>query len=65
MGDSSLFDPELTYKTLEKVHIIRKWLKKAYSRQKSYADHRRVDLEFEVGDKVYLKISPMKGVVKF
>ena len=37
----------------------------AYSRQKSYAGHRRRDLEFEKGDKVYLKISPMKGVVRF
>ena len=37
----------------------------AYSRQKSYADHRRRNFEFEEGDKVYLKISPMKGVVRF
>ena len=35
------------------------------SRQKPYADHRIKDLEFEEGDKVYLKISPMKGVVRF
>ena len=37
----------------------------AYSKQKSYADHRRRDLEFEKGDKVYLKISSMKVVVRF
>ena len=37
----------------------------AYSRQKFYADHRTRDLEFEEGDKVYLKISPMKGMVRF
>ena len=36
-----------------------------YNRQKSYADHRRKYLEFEDCDKVYLKISPMKGVVRF
>ena len=36
-----------------------------YSRQKSYVDHRRRVLEFEKGDKVYLKISPMKWVVIF
>ena len=35
----------------------------AYSRQKSYANHRKKNLEFEEGDKVYLKISPMKWVV--
>ncbi|WMV45382.1 hypothetical protein MTR67_038767 [Solanum verrucosum] len=37
----------------------------AHSRQKSYADNRRRDLEFEVGDWVYLKISTMKGVIRF
>ena len=36
----------------------------AYSQQKSYVDHRRRYLEFEEGDKVYSKISPMKGVVR-
>ncbi|GJZ53604.1 putative reverse transcriptase domain-containing protein [Tanacetum coccineum] len=43
----------------EPVH----WL--ARSRQKSYADVRRKPLEFEVGDKVMLKVSPWKGVVRF
>ena len=37
----------------------------AQSRQKSYADVRRKDLEFAAGDFVWLKISPMKGVVQF
>ena len=37
----------------------------AYCQKKSYANHRRRDLEFEEGDKVYLKLSPMKGVVRF
>ena len=55
----------MSYKTLEKVHIIRNRLKTAYSRQKSYAYHNRRDLEFEEGDKVYLKFSPMQGVVRF
>ena len=56
---------DLIYKTFEKVYIIRNRLQTAYSRQKSYADHRRRNLEFEEGDKVYLKISHMKGVVRF
>ena len=55
----------MSYKTLEKVHIIRNRLKTAYSRQKSYAYHNRRELEFEEGDKVYLKFSPMQGVVRF
>ena len=50
---------------MEKFHIIRNREKIAYSRQKCYVNHRRRDLEFEEDDKAYLKISPMKGVVKF
>ncbi|WMV19098.1 hypothetical protein MTR67_012483 [Solanum verrucosum] len=41
------------------------WLKTAQSRQKSYANVRKRDLEFDVHDWVYLKISPMKGVMRF
>ena len=65
VGEPSLLGPELIYKTLEKVHIIRNRLQTAYSRQKSYADHWRRDLKLEEGDTVYLKISPMKGLVRF
>ena len=65
VGEPSLLGPELVYKTLEKVHIIRNRLITAHSRQMSYADNRSSNLEFEKYDKVYLKISPMKGVVRF
>ena len=61
VGEPSLLGSNLVYQTLEKVHIIRNQLQTTYSRQKYYADHRRTDLEFEEGEKVYLKISPMKG----
>ena len=40
-------------------------LKIARDRQKSYADNRRRDLQFEIGDRVFLKISPWKGVLRF
>ena len=40
-------------------------MKAAQSRQKSYADKRRRQLEFEIGDKVFLRISPTKGVMRF
>ena len=63
--EPSLLGLELVYKTLEKVYIIRNRLQTACSRQKSYADNRRRDLDFEEGDKMYLKISLMKGVVRF
>ena len=40
-------------------------MKVAQSRQKSYADTKRRDLEFKVGDYVYLKVSPMRGIKRF
>ena len=65
VGEPSLLGPNFVYKALEKVHAIRNRLQTAYSLQKSYADYRRRNFEFEEGDKVYLKISQIKGVVKF
>lgn len=61
MGEPPHHGPELIYKTLKKVHIRRGWLQTAYSQQRSHAENRRRNLEFEEGDKVYLKISQMKG----
>ncbi|KAK1630536.1 hypothetical protein QYE76_004851 [Lolium multiflorum] len=49
----------------EKVHKIREYLKTAQSRQKSYADKRRREMTFEIGDFVYLKVSPLKGMQRF
>ncbi|XP_051137571.1 transposon Ty3-G Gag-Pol polyprotein [Andrographis paniculata] len=49
----------------ETVVQIRERMKAAQSRQKSYADKRRRKLEFKVGDQVFLKFSPMKGVMRF
>ena len=64
VGEPLLLGPDLVYKTLEKVHIIRNQLQMAYRWKKSYRDHRRRDLEFEEGDQAYLKISPIKVVVR-
>ena len=50
---------------MESVRIIRDKLATTYSGQKSYVDNRKRALEFKVGDQVYLKISPMKGVMRF
>ena len=50
--------------TTEKIRVIRKRMKAAQSRQKTYADRRRRPLEFAEGDKVFLKISPMKEVIQ-
>ena len=57
--------PDLVFEAMEKVRLIRERLKSAQSRQKSYSNNKRKDIEFKVNDWVYLKISPMKGVVRF
>ena len=63
--ESSLLGLEIINESIEKFIIIRDILNKTYNRQKSYGDNRRKDLEFEIGDHVYFKISPMKGVMRF
>ena len=65
MGEKELCGPELIQDTNEKIKVIRDILKAAQNRQKSYADNGRKDLEFQVGDWVFLKLSPWKGVVRF
>ena len=63
--DRELEDPELIKETSEKVPNIQERMRTAFSRQKSYANPRRRDVQFGVGDHVFLKISPMKGVMRF
>ncbi|GKA50272.1 putative reverse transcriptase domain-containing protein, partial [Tanacetum coccineum] len=65
VGESQLIGPEIVQEKTEKIFQIKERLKTARSRQKSYADKRRKPLEFEVGDRVLLKVSPWKGVVRF
>ncbi|GJT03231.1 putative reverse transcriptase domain-containing protein [Tanacetum coccineum] len=65
VGDIQLTGPELIREMTEKIVQIKNHLLIAHSRQKSYADKRAKTLEFEVGDKVLLKVSPWKGVVHF
>nr|GEW17365.1 retrotransposon protein, putative, Ty3-gypsy subclass [Tanacetum cinerariifolium] len=52
-------------KTTEKIVLIRQKIQADQDRQKSYADLKRKPMEFEVGDRVMLKVSPWKGVVRF
>ncbi|GJT94526.1 putative reverse transcriptase domain-containing protein [Tanacetum coccineum] len=65
VGESKLFGQEIVQETTDKIVQIKERLKAARDRQKSYADHRQKLLEFSVGDKVLLKVSPRKGVVRF
>ena len=65
MGESSITGPDLIRDTIKKVDLIQKRLLTAQSIQKNYADRRRQPLEFEVGDHVFLKVMPKRGVVRF
>jgi exosome complex RNA-binding protein Rrp4 len=60
-----VFEPDVLKDAEKKVRMIRDNLKIAQFRQKSYADTRRRELTFEVGDYVYLKVSPMRSVKRF
>ena len=57
--------PELTQKMIDDVQLIRQRIKQAQDRQKSYADHRRRDLEFNVGEFVFVKVAPFKHLMRF
>uniref|UniRef100_A0A2N9I829 Reverse transcriptase domain-containing protein n=1 Tax=Fagus sylvatica TaxID=28930 RepID=A0A2N9I829_FAGSY len=65
VGERKILGPEIVLKTCEKIELIRERLRVAQSRQKSYADTRRRDLEFEIGDMVFVRVAPMKGVMRF
>ncbi|GJX20666.1 reverse transcriptase domain-containing protein [Tanacetum coccineum] len=65
VGESQLIGPEIMQETNEKIVQIKERLKTGRSSQKSYADKRHKPLEFQVGDRVLLKVSPWKGVVRF
>jgi hypothetical protein len=64
-GESQVFCIDVLRNAEDQVRVIRENLRVAQSRQKSYADNRRRDLVFEVGDYVYLKVSPMRSVKRF
>ena len=61
VGDRQLFGPDLIKESEQKVKLIRNRLKVAQSRQKSYADSKRKETVYEVGDRAYLQVSPLRG----
>ena len=65
VGDRKLFGPDLIKDSEEKVKLIRDRLKIAQSRQKSYADSKRKEITYEVGDRAYLRVSPLRGIKRF
>jgi hypothetical protein len=64
-GESQVFGPKVLKDVVRQVHMIRENLRVAQSRQKSYADKWRRDLSFKAGEFIYLKVSPMRGTIRF
>ena len=65
LSEKKVIGPDLIQETEEKVKMIRERLKIANDRQKSYADMKRKDIRYEIGEKVFLKVSPWKKVMRF
>nr|GEZ04411.1 reverse transcriptase domain-containing protein [Tanacetum cinerariifolium] len=63
--EAQILGPELIQETTEKIDQIKQRMQAARDRQESYVDLKRKPMEFRVGDKVMLKVSPWKGVVRF
>ncbi|CAA7019741.1 unnamed protein product [Microthlaspi erraticum] len=61
VGERSMYGATYVQETTEKVRVVRLNMKEAQDRQKSYADRRRRELEFQVGDRVYLKMAMLRG----
>jgi hypothetical protein len=64
-GENQIFGPDILREAERQVQMVRENLKLAQSRQKNYTDNRRRELRFQVGNFVYLKVSPMKGLCCF
>jgi hypothetical protein len=64
-GERKVFRPNILQEVEKQVHMVTENLRVTQSRQKSYADHRRRELSFEIGDFVFLKVSPMRGLCHF
>ncbi|GJS84432.1 hypothetical protein Tco_0750973 [Tanacetum coccineum] len=65
VGDTQLSGPEIIHETTEKIVQIKQRIQAARDHQKRYADVRCKPLEFQEDDKVMLKVSPWKGVIRF
>ena len=64
-GSEFIEGPDIVQLTMDKVDTIKSKLKAVQDRQKSYADQHRKEMEYQIGDKVFLKVSPWKGVLRF
>ena len=65
LSEKKVIGPDLIQETEEKVKMIKERLKVATDRQKSYVDMKRKDIRYEISEKVFLKVSPWKKVMRF
>ena len=65
LNEHKLIGPNIVKDTEEKVQVIRQRLKAASDRQKSYANLKRRDIEYNMGYKVFLKVSPRRKILRF
>nr|GFA21710.1 retrotransposable element Tf2 [Tanacetum cinerariifolium]GFA27621.1 retrotransposable element Tf2 [Tanacetum cinerariifolium] len=65
VGEAQLTGPEMIQETTEKIILIKQRIQAAQDRQKSYADRKQKPMKFKIGDRVMLKVSPWKGLVRF
>jgi hypothetical protein len=63
--ERKVFRPDILEEAEKQVCIVRENLRVTQTRQKSYADHRRREVSFEVGDFVYVKVPPMRVLCRF
>ena len=64
-GERKFVGPEEVDRVSREIEIIKRTLQASIDRQKKYTKNRRRPLEFEVGDKVFLKVSPMRAMMRF
>ena len=65
MNEHKVIGPDIVREPEEKVWVIQQRLKAASDRQKSYADLKRKNIEYEVGDKVFFKVLPSRKILRF
>ena len=65
LSEKKVISPDLIQETEENVKMIRERLKVVVDRQKSYADLKKKDIQYEINEKVFLKVSPWNKVMRF
>jgi len=65
VGERSIYGANYVHETTERIQVLKLNMKEAHDRQRSYADMRRREVEFEVGDRVYLKMDMLQSPKRF